>query len=161
MAELTLSVEVAAPAEQAWAGAVDWSAQGEWMLGTRVWTTVQGGIGVGGGLAAFTGFGRLGFLDTMVITEWDPPRRCVVAHTGRVVRGSGVFEVAPTGLDSCRFVWSEQLDLPFGLLGRVGWAVVKAPFAAAVTASLRRFAARVQDGQYAPPDAGGRAPGAP
>jgi hypothetical protein len=34
--------------------------------------------------------GPAGFTDTMKITEWDPPRRCVVRHTGRAVRGTGV-----------------------------------------------------------------------
>ena len=41
------------------------------VLGTEVRATEQGGVGVGGGIEAFTGVGRLGFLDTMVITEWD------------------------------------------------------------------------------------------
>lgn len=154
MTELTLEVDVAAPAEQTWAGAVDWAGQGEWMLGTRVRPTGQDGVGVGGGISAFTGVGPVGFLDTMVITEWDPPRRCVVAHTGRVVRGSGVFEVVATGASSSRFIWSEQLDLPLGALGRAGWVVVRAPFAAGVRASLRRFAARVESGVYADQSAG-------
>ena len=51
MAEIVLSVDVAAPAEATWAAAVDWEAQGEWMLGTRVEGTAQGGVGVGGGIS--------------------------------------------------------------------------------------------------------------
>lgn len=67
-ASLVLSVDVAAPVERTWAGATDWARQGEWMLGTTVRPTARDGQGVGGGIEAFTGVGRLGFLDTMEIT---------------------------------------------------------------------------------------------
>jgi uncharacterized protein YndB with AHSA1/START domain len=133
-------VEVAAPAEQVWAAAVDWEHQGEWVLGTRVRATAQQGQGVGGGIEAFTGAGRLGFLDTMVITEWDPPHRCAVLHTGRVVRGTGLFEVVDLGGGRSRFVWSEELELPLGAVGRAGWPLVRPLFMAGLRRSLARFA---------------------
>jgi hypothetical protein len=109
------------------------------MLGTRV---TSEGEGVGGTIAAFTGLPRLrlGFLDTMVITGWEPPRVCRVEHTGRVVRGAGIFEVVPLGPSECAFVWTEQLDLPLGVLGRIGWPIVRPAFRAGVAASLRSFA---------------------
>ena len=94
-ATLVLTVDVDAPVEQTWAGATDWAGQSTWMLGTRVEPTAQGGRGVGGGIEAFTGVGRVGFLDRMEITLWEPPRRCHVRHLGRVVRGTGAFEVEP------------------------------------------------------------------
>jgi len=114
------------------------------VLGTTVRATEQGGVGVGGGLEAFTGVGRIGFLDTMVITAWQPPYRCEVLHTGRVVRGTGVFavEVLPGG--GSRFTWEETLELPLGILGRLGWPLVRPLFAAGLRASLRRFAASVE-----------------
>lgn len=83
----------------------------------------------------------------MVITEWDPPRRCVVRHTSRVVRGSGVFEVRPNGTGS-EFRWTELLDLPLGVLGRLGWLVVRPLAQRGMDASLRRFA------RYVPPPSG-------
>jgi hypothetical protein len=143
-AALTLTVDVNAPVEQTWQGAIDWDRQGEWMLGTKVRGTAQDGQGVGGGIEAFTGLGRVGFLDTMEITLWDPPRRCEVLHTGRVVRGTGVFAVEerPGGLS--RFVWQEDLDLPLGIVGRLGWPLVRPFFAAGVQASLRKFARFVE-----------------
>ena len=68
------------------------------MLGTRVEVDGRGdGRHLGARLRAFTGVGPLGFTDTMEIVEWEPPRRCVVRHTGKVVRGDGVFEVVPLG----------------------------------------------------------------
>jgi hypothetical protein len=148
-ATLVLRTDVDAPVEQTWAGAVDWASQVEWMLGTRVWPTAQDGRGVGGGIAAFTGVGRLGFLDSMVITRWDPPRSCHVLHTGRVVRGTGEFDVEPRGEGGSTFVWREDLELPLGALGRLGWPLVRPLFALGVRLSLRRFARWVEAGRPA------------
>ena len=145
--DLELVVPVAAPAAAVFAGATDWDNQGQWMLGTRVKGTVQDGTGVGGGIEAFTGVGPLGFLDTMTITRWEPPYRCDVLHTGRVVRGTGVFAVRETGAATSDFIWSEQIDLPLGVLGRVGWVVVKPAFVLGVRLSLKRFARWVEAGQ--------------
>jgi uncharacterized protein YndB with AHSA1/START domain len=140
MPEIALTVDVPAPAAEVWAAVTDWAGQGEWMLGTSVRGTDLGGRGVGGGIEAFTGVGRLGFLDAMTITRWDPPFRCEVEHRGRVVRGSAVFEVVPVDAGHSRFVWAEWLTPPLGLLGAVGFALVR-PFAVAgVRVSLGRLA---------------------
>jgi uncharacterized protein YndB with AHSA1/START domain len=141
---LVLAVEVDAPAEMTWEALTDWARQSEWMLGTTVRGTGQtNGQAVGDGIQAFTGIGRLGFTDTMEITEWDPPRRCVVVHTGSVVRGTGEFEVEPLPRDRSRVIWSEHLELPLGALGVAGWTVVKPAFARGVERSLRQFADQV------------------
>jgi hypothetical protein len=147
-AEITIDVIVDAPPEAVWDAVTDWPRQSEWMLGTTVRATDQDGVGVGGGIEAFTGVGRLGFLDTMVITEWDPPRRCVVDHTGRVVRGLGVFEVFALPDGRSRFVWSEELDLPLGVLGRLGWPLVRPGFAWGVRRSLEALARDVEREQH-------------
>ncbi len=146
-AVLELRVDVDAPVEATWAGATDWAGQGEWMLGTSVRPTAQGGQGVGGGIAAFTGIGPLGFLDTMTITRWEPPHRCHVLHTGRIVRGTGEFRVEPRGAGQSVFVWREDLELPLGPLGRLGWLLGKPLFAFGVRLSLRRFARWVEAGR--------------
>jgi uncharacterized protein YndB with AHSA1/START domain len=137
---ISVDVCVDAPVDVVWDAVTDWAGQSDWMLGTRVWATEQDGVGIGGGVAAFTGVGRLGFLDTMVITGWDPPFRCDVRHTGRVVRGTGTFEVLALPHDRSRFVWSEELDLPLGRLGRMGWPVVRPAFALGVRRSLDKLA---------------------
>ena len=147
-ATIVLTVGVDAPVEQTWAGATDWAGQGEWMLGTRVRPTDQQGQGVGGGIEAFTGIGRVGFLDTMTITLWEPPTRCHVVHTGRLVRGTGAFEVHPRGTGST-FLWREDLELPLGIVGRLGWPLVRPLFAYGVQLSLRRFARWVEAGRPA------------
>lgn len=147
-AEVVLDVLVDAPQAAVWDALTDWERQGEWMLGTTVRSTGRGGDspgrGVGAGLEAFTGVGPLGFLDTMVITLWDPPWRCEVLHTGRVVRGTGVFEVLSLPSDRSRLVWSEQLVLPLGWAGRLGFPLVAPVFAAGVNASLRKLARAVE-----------------
>ena len=142
--DLTVAIDIDAPVEQVWDAVVDWDNQGEWILGTRARGTVRSGVGVGGGIEAFTGVRGLGFLDTMEITAWDPPHRCDVRHTGRVVRGTGVFEVLelPGGRRS-RFVWQERLDLPLGAVGRAGWLLVRPLAGFGVRVSLRRLARRL------------------
>ncbi|MGY1710693.1 SRPBCC family protein [Geodermatophilus sp. SYSU D00758] len=143
MPELQLSVDVEAPPAQVWAALTDWTRQGEWMLLTDVETVGGPAQGVGGRLAARTGVpvrrGRhLGVLDTMVITEWEPPHRVTVQHTGRIVRGPGIFEIRPRAAGST-FVWTERLHLPFGLLGRLGWPLARPFVVAGVRLSLNRF----------------------
>ena len=152
-AHLELRIDVDAPVEQTWAGATDWAGQGDWMLGTTVRPTAQGGQGVGGRIEAWTGVGPLGFLDTMEITRWEPPRSCHVLHTGRVVKGTGAFDVEPRGPGRSTFVWSEELVLPLGALGRLGWPLVKPFFAFGVQLSLKRFARLVEQGRAAQPAA--------
>jgi polyketide cyclase/dehydrase/lipid transport protein len=144
------SVLVGASAEDVWDLLVDWERQQEWMLGTRVRGTRQGGRGVGGGIEGFTGIGRVGFLDTMDITVWEPPVRCVVRHTGRVVRGAGAFEIEPLGPHRSRFVWSEWLDLPFGALGTRAWPLVRPAVRLGARMSLRRFARVAEETSFRP-----------
>lgn len=133
--EISSLVLVSAEPEQVWDAVVDWSRQEDWVWCTRV----HGGTGVGAQVAARTGVGPVGFTDTMVITQWDPPRRCVVRHTGKLVRGLGVFEVARRG-GRTEFRWTEQLDLPRPLAGRPGRWLVAPPARWVLALSLRRFA---------------------
>jgi hypothetical protein len=139
--ELVVPVEIAAPADVVWRTVTDWERQGEWILGTRVRATGPGdGRRLGARFTAFTGIGPLGFDDPMEVTEWDPPRRCVVHHLGRVVRGDGVFTVTELGPHRSRFDWCERLELPLGRLGALGWPLVRPVFRAGVQHSLRRLA---------------------
>jgi hypothetical protein len=149
-AYIAVDVVVDAPPQALWEAVTDWPRQSEWMLGTTVRATEQGGVGVGGGIEAFTGVGRAGFLDTMIITEWDPPWKCVVRHTGQVVKGLGIFEVLALPGGRSRFVWAEELDLPLGVLGRLGWPVVRPGFAWGVRRSLQKLARDVEREHAAP-----------
>lgn len=144
MAELVAAVEVAAPAAQVWAKLVDWPTHDEWMLLTRVQQTTPEAAGVGAGIVGVTGVGPLTMRDTMVVTSWQPPpadpARCGVDHTGQIVRGSAAFEVEAIDATHSRVIWSEWVRLPFGLLGEVGWFVVRPVVALGLRISLRRLA---------------------
>jgi hypothetical protein len=126
---ITVDVVVSVPSETTWAAVTDWPSQSDWVMATTVRNTTNNGVGVGGGFEAFTGFGRFGVMDPMVITEWEPPHRVVVQHCGSVVRGIGIFEVFALPGARSRFVWSEELELPLGSLGRAAWPLVRPVFA--------------------------------
>lgn len=123
MPELRVTIDIEAPPEQAWAAIADWPSQGTWMVATKVRGTANA---VGERLEGWTGIGPVGFLDTMTVTEWNPPHSCTVAHTGHVVRGTGGFEVAASarGESGCRVTWWEQVELPLGVLGKIGWLAI-------------------------------------
>ena len=146
MEHIELEVLIQAPAQKVWDGITNWQAQSQWMLGTKVWPVDGDGTGVGGKIEAFTGIWRIGFLDTMEITIWEAPARCDVLHTGRVVRGTGTFEVISVSPTSSNFVWSEDLDLPLGILGKVGFTLLRPGFVFGVRKSLEKFARLVEQG---------------
>ncbi|MFI0483774.1 SRPBCC family protein [Actinomadura sp. 9N215] len=113
----------------------DWPRHAEWMP----FTSAEGGRKAGDELRARTGVGPVGFLDTMVITDWRPGSRVAVRHTGRVVRGEAWFKIVPEGTGS-RIVWAERVDLPLGPLGRAGWLVAGPVVKAFMRLGLRRLA---------------------
>ena len=147
---VSVSVPVRAPASAVWDAVTDWDAQGQWMPATRVRAVDGDGQGVGGRIEAFTGFGRLGLLDTMVVTEWSPPTWCAVDHTGRVVRGTGAFRVEQTP-DGAVFTWSEDLELPGGPLGGAGWHLISPVVRLGVRYALTRLARSIEARHAAPP----------
>jgi carbon monoxide dehydrogenase subunit G len=143
---ITAGVTIAADPDRVWQLAVDWSRQRDWIWATRT----TGGHGPGANVTARTGVGPVAFTDTMLITEWDPPRRCTVTHTGRIVRGDGVFEVLPRDGRS-EFRWTERILLPEPLVGlvppdmvaafaRIAYAVIAPIARAGLGSSLVRFA---------------------
>ena len=158
MAEIVADVEVDAAPPDVWDRLMDWERQGEWMPATRVRWTAAGGRGVGGGIEARTGVGPVRFLDTMVITEWSPPHRCTVRHTGRLVRGAAAFEVFELPGGRSRFVWSEWIEPPLGLLGQVGLAAVRPLLRAGLRHALLRFARQMGPAEAAR-ERGGREQG--
>src|SRR5215471_3317534 len=133
---IAAQVTVAAEPAATWRAAVDWPRQRGWIWATRV----SGGHGTGAEVTGRTGIGPIGFTDPMVITEWDPPRRCVLRHTGALVRGTGIFEVAPRGPRS-EFRWIEDVQLPVPpTVGKLAGRVI-APIAGwGLRSCLRRFA---------------------
>jgi hypothetical protein len=137
--ELTVSVDLPASQQQVWDALVDWPTQGEWMPATTVRVVAGDGRGVGGRIEARTGLGPVGVLDRMTITEWQPPRRCAVQHTGRVIRGAAWFEVLPLGERRSRLLWTERLVAPFGLPDAVVSLLLRPATAVVIRTALRRL----------------------
>ncbi|MGH3811545.1 MAG: SRPBCC family protein [Pseudonocardiaceae bacterium] len=142
---LTARVDVHAPPETVFAAATDWERQGEWILGTTVRVRHGDGRSVGSEMEAVTGMFGIGVTDSMRIIRWDAPSRCEVRHTGWVVRGTGIFAVQPRGRGGATFEWTEQLELPLGALGRLGWQLVRPIFGWGLQRSLDRFACFCRD----------------
>lgn len=148
MAELVASADVDACVERVWAALTDWETHGDWMVATTVQRTTGDRDGVGAGIEGITKIGLFVVRDTMTFSQWQPPpaspARCVVEHTGTLVRGSGAFEVEDLGDGRSRVVWSEWVQLPLGLLGETGWLVVRPVVALFLQLSLRRLARLIE-----------------
>ena len=115
---IQISLNLPCSRERAWQAIADWEGQGSWMLQSKVWVTSEIREGVGTTIAAFTGpfykryplFSKLGLLDTMIVTTWQPPVRCDVMHTGKVLRGAGTFELVEISEKTTQFNWSEDIE---------------------------------------------------
>ena len=107
-----MSLVIDAPINKVWAALADWESQGDWMLQTTVEVTSDIREGVGTSIAAFTGIGKLGIMDHMTVTSWNPPTICDVVHTGAIIKGTGRFELTALSENSTRFDWSEEILAP-------------------------------------------------
>lgn len=135
---ISVSQTVNTTERAAFEAVTNWSKQGKWIALTKVRGLGKNSRSIGGKLEAFTGIGRLGFIDTMTITKWENNKLCEVTHTGNVVKGKGVFEVSRKN-SSTIFTWSEFVELPFGFFGRIGWIFVKPVAWLGMKLSLLKF----------------------
>lgn len=142
-AELTVRIAVDAPQAAVWDAVTDWPRQSEWMVATKVWLVEGDGRSIGSRIAARTGLAGIGLPDSMTITKWDPPHRVQVLHDGAVLRGPGDIEVRADGNRSI-LTWSEDLELPFGPIGRLGWPIARPAVRAGFERSLRALARSVE-----------------
>lgn len=144
--EFALAITINAPITRVWEEMVDWEGQSKWMLSTRVYDDPQSPNGVGHTLRAFTGplaqwNRRLGIMDEMVVSQWDPPRFCRVEHVGKIIRGYGTFTLTSDSREPSRtrFDWFEEIKAPTWIL-----AVIKPGILIGVWISLRRFKRQVE-----------------
>jgi Polyketide cyclase / dehydrase and lipid transport len=135
-------VAVAAPPGTVFAAAADWEGQSTWVALTTV-TVEQGGHRVGERLTAVTKLAGVGFADTMEVSRWEPPHRVDVRHLGRVVRGTGTFVVEPAP-GGAWLTWAEDIELPLGAAGLLGFAAVRPAFALLLRRSLRTLARQLE-----------------
>jgi len=122
---------------------VDPGVQSRWVIATTVRAAGDHPVPgqVGSGLIARTAVGPFGFDDTMRVTQYRPPDRWRVQHTGRVVRGWGQWGVLPDREDprGCRVYWAEEFEIPLGWAGRFGWAALGWLVRAGIRGSLVRL----------------------
>ena len=140
--EIKISLKIAAPIDKVWAAIADWESQGDWMLQTRVWVTSDIRSGVGTSISALTGplvksgF-KFGLLDKMVVTNWLPPRLCEVDHVGKIIKGTGKFELTVISRNqevATNFDWSETIEAPKAI-----FLLIYLPTYLGVRISLLRF----------------------
>ncbi len=135
------SVFVPAPQADVFIAVTNWGTQSKWIPFTKVQGVGKDSHVLHGKLEAYTGIGRIGFLDTMTITKWDPPHHCEVVHTGKFVKGSGLFEVSPNAKGST-FTWTEHFEMPSGIPGNILWAVLWLPTKLGLILSIHTFSRR-------------------
>jgi hypothetical protein len=104
---IAMSLVMDVPIEKVWAALADWESQSDWMLQTKVEVTSEIREGIGTSIAAFTGIARFGIMDHMTVTSV-----CDVIHTGRIIKGTGRFELTALSPQKTRFDWSEEILAP-------------------------------------------------
>jgi hypothetical protein len=109
------------------------------MLLTKVEVTSKIREGVGTSISAFTGIGKLGLMDHMTVTAWQPPNICDVVHTGRIIKGTGRFELTQIDAFTTRFDWSEEIEAP-----RAIFLLIAPGLYAGVRISLMAFRRQLQ-----------------
>ncbi|MCY3951616.1 MAG: SRPBCC family protein [bacterium] len=142
---LRVETTIAAPPEAVWAHLEDIATHTEWMadaISIEFLTDQRRGAGVR--FACRTRVGPLRTTDLMEITEWSPPSRMGVRHTG-AVSGEGRFELAsePAG-PSTRMVWREGLRFPWWLGGPLGTLGARPVLRRIWRGNLERLKARVE-----------------
>ncbi len=144
---LDLDIVINAPVQKVFDAFTAWAQRDRWMVGTRVEVRKGDGKSVGSVIAGWTGVGPVGFWDTMEITRWEPPYRVDVFHTGSVVKGTGTMEVVALPGNLSRFIWSDDFELPLGVLGSIGWTAGKFPLLAGVKKSLKALKHEIEAGR--------------
>ena len=116
---IAITVKLPVSFERAWNSIQDWESQSDWMLQTRVWVTSEIREGIGTEIEAFTGLipskKFFGILDSMRVTQWNPPYSCEVLHTGKIIKGTGLFRLEKINDEETLFHWSEIVIAPRAL----------------------------------------------
>lgn len=119
---LEIEVPVDAPRPVVWQVLTDWERQSEWMLdaeAVHVLTPDREGEGVT--LRVPTSLLGVTVQDVMRVTRWEDERLLEVVHLGRIITGTGAFELQDdprTG--GTVLTWWEEIDPPLGAFGEWG-----------------------------------------
>ena len=126
-----------APLQQVWDVVSDFASYGRWIPLTTM-VTDPAPIRVGWGFAGRTGLGPVGFLDSMLVTVWEPPHapdlvraRFAIRKTGRVLAGWAQVGAVTRADGLTDLTWTEEIIPRPEFLGRL-----LAPLADPVTSRL-------------------------
>jgi carbon monoxide dehydrogenase subunit G len=112
------SIVLAAPPERVWEVLSDWTRYAEWMPDVAWVRPLVARRGRGLRLLVRTRvFGLPVANDVMEVTEWQPPTRLGIRHTG-VVSGPAEWRLDRTR-EGTRFVWSEDVRLAIPVFGEL------------------------------------------
>jgi uncharacterized protein YndB with AHSA1/START domain len=124
---LEIEQQIAASPQVVWDVLTAWERQPEWMLDAKevhVLTPERTGVGVT--IRCPTNLLGVTVQDVMRVTRWEEPRLLEVVHLGRIITGTGAFELEEQdGGTSLR--WWEEVDPPFGAVGEWGATTVVLP----------------------------------
>jgi hypothetical protein len=136
-------VVIRATMERTWAELADIPGQLRWMAEMKsVRVLTAGPIGVGTRAVALVRALGIPVRDSIVITEWQPPRRYAISHTG-LVKGTGEIELVPGDAPgTTRLTWDETLVAP--LFPHLGGRAFRAVFGPIFQADLEAFARIVE-----------------
>jgi carbon monoxide dehydrogenase subunit G len=136
-------VVIRAPIERAWEVLADVPGQVRWMAEMK-WVRIvtPGPVGVGTRAVAMVRALGIPARDSIVITEWVPPRRYAISHTG-LVKGTGEIELEPGDAPgTTRVTWDETLIAP--LFPHLGGFAFRAVFGPIFQSDLETFARIVE-----------------
>jgi hypothetical protein len=121
---IAVSVDIDAPPPDVWAVIEPIERHVDWMVdAVAIRFATEQRRGVGTAFVCDTKIGPIRLADRMEITEWTPEVAMGVRHDG-IVRGSGRFTLTAIDLGRrTRFEWSETLQFPWYLGGRLGAVV--------------------------------------
>ncbi len=141
MARVRVEQDIAAPRQVVWDDIADIASHAEWMADAETISFLtERRQGAGTRIEVLTRVGPFSLTDVMEFTSWEPPERMAVHHRG-LVTGTGAFQLSTTATGT-RFVWDEELELPWWLGGPIT-AFFAAPVLRAIwRRNLGRLAAR-------------------
>ncbi len=124
MGRIQVDIEINATVDDVWCLVEPIERHVDWMVDAVAIRFVGSQTrGVGTQFLCDTKVGPITLVDRMEVTDWEPPHRMGVKHTG-IVTGTGVFELEPIDLDRrTRFTWTEELPFPWFLGARLGEGV--------------------------------------
>jgi hypothetical protein len=143
---LDLHQDTTAPRAVVWDVLTRWEEQPRWMLDAKeVHVTSPHREGVGVELRCPTNLLGVTVQDLMRVTRWEEGRVLEVTHLGRIITGTGAFELSDLPDGGTRIGWWEEVDPPLGALGEWGARLVALPIIRRIfRRSLANLAARAE-----------------